>query len=64
MLKKWPYFKTFCMAMDFCLVLISYYAAFMLRHDVMGRMVTVDVRSDGYVYQSIVYVAMMVLCYF
>ena len=41
--RKWPNFKTICMAVDFCLILIAYYAAFTLRHDVMGGTVTVDV---------------------
>lgn len=62
--KKWPYFKTICMAVDFGLILIAYYAAFTLRHDVMGGTVTVDVRSDGYIYLAIVYAAMMVLCFY
>ena len=52
------------MAVDFGLILIAYYAAFTLRHDVMGGTVTVDVRSDGYIYLSIVYAAMMVLCFY
>ena len=64
MRKKWPYFKTICMAVDFCLILIAYYAAFTLRHDLMGGTVTVDVRSDGYIYLSLVYAAMMVLCFY
>lgn len=64
MRKKWPYFKTICMAVDFCLILIAYYASFTLRHDVMGGTVTVDVRSNGYIYLSIVYAAMMVLCFY
>lgn len=62
--RKWPYFKTICMAVDFGLILIAYYAAFTLRHDVMGGTVTVDVRNDGYIYLSIVYAAMMVLCFY
>lgn len=37
------------MALDAYLILASYYAAFTLRHDVMGGTVTVDVRSDGYI---------------
>ncbi len=64
MRKKWPYFRTVCMAVDFCLILIAYYAAFTLRHDVMGGIVTVDVRSNGYIYLSLVYAAMMVLCFY
>ena len=64
MRKKRTYFKTICMAVDFCLILIAYYAAFTLRHDVMGETVTVDVRSNGYIYLSIVYAAMMVLCFY
>ena len=62
--KKWPYFKTICMAVDFFLILIAYYAAFTLRHDVMGGTITVDVRSNGYIYLSIVYEAMMVLYFY
>lgn len=64
MRKKWPYFKTTCMAVAFGLILIAYYTAFTLRHGVMGGTVTVDVRSDGYIYLSIVYAAMMVLCFY
>lgn len=64
MRKKWPYFKTICMAVDFCLILIAYYAAFTLRHDVMGGTVTIDVRSNGYIYLSLVYAAMTVLCFY
>lgn len=64
MRKKWPYFKYVCIAVDFCLILIAYYASFTLRHDVMGGTVTVDVRSNGYIYLSIVYAAMMVLCFY
>lgn len=64
MRKKWPFFKYVCIAVDFCLILIAYYASFTLRHDVMGGTVTVDVRSNGYIYLSIVYAAMMVLCFY
>lgn len=52
------------MALDAYLILASYYAAFLLRHDVLGGMVTIDVRSDGYIYMSLVYAAMMVLCFY
>ena len=52
------------MALDAYLILASYYAAFLLRHDVLGGMVTIDVRSDGYIYLSLVYAAMMVLCFY
>ena len=64
MRKKWPYIKIICMALDAYLILASYYAAFLLRHDVLGGMVTIDVRSDGYIYLSLVYAAMMVLCFY
>ena len=52
------------MAVDLFLILIAYYAAFTLRHDVMGGTITVDVRSNGYIYLSIVYEAMMVLYFY
>lgn len=64
MQKKWPYFKTICIAVDFCLILISYYAAFSLRHDVLGGAVTIDARGNGFVYVSIVYAAMLVLSFY
>lgn len=62
--KKWPYFKYISMAVDFCLILASYYAAFTLRHDVLGGMITIDARDNGFVYVSILYAAMMVLCFY
>lgn len=36
------------MMLDFCLILVAYYLAFALRYDVLGGVVTVDVRGNGY----------------
>ena len=47
MRKKWPYFKTICMAVGFCLILIAYCAAFTLCHDITGATVTA-----GYIERS------------
>ena len=41
----------------------AYYAAFTLCHDAMGGTVSVDVRSDETIYLSIVFAAIMVLCF-
>ena len=47
MRKKWPYFKTICMAVGFCLILIAYCASFTLCHDIKGATVTA-----GYIERS------------
>ena len=39
------------------------YAAFTLSRDAMGGTVTVDVQIDGTIYLSIVFAAIMVLCF-
>ena len=46
------------------MILVAYYLAFALRHDVLGGVVTVDVRGNGYAYVAFLYAVTMVLCYY
>lgn len=62
--KKWPFFKLGNMAVDFCLILISYYSAFTLRHDVLGAFMTIDAREGGYLSLALIYSGVMVLLYY
>lgn len=59
--KKWALFRFANMIADLCLVLISYYAAFFIRHDLLNGVITIDGRSGIYSMLSIIYALSVVL---
>lgn len=59
--KKWALLRFANMLADPCLVLISYHAAFLIRHDFLDGVMTIDARNGIYGRLSIIYTFSVVL---
>jgi len=59
--KKWVFFRMSNMLIDFWLVLLSYHAAFLIRHDLLEGVITIDARAGIYSRIALVYAFAVVL---
>lgn len=59
--KKWASFRLANIIVDLCLVLLSYYAAFFVRHDLLDGIITIDARTGMYNRLAIIYSFLVVL---
>lgn len=59
--KKWALFRFANMIADLCLILVSYYVAFSIRHDLLGGVITIDARAGIYSRLAIIYAFSVVL---
>ena len=59
--KKWVLFRFANMLADLFIVLLSYHAAFSIRHDLLGGVITIDARTGIYRNLSVIYAVLIVL---